>query len=201
MATMNPSAVAPVNQWEDDGGAIPSIAAVRNQSCPRNVGNAERVISGIAGGALLMHGLMSRSILGFATTLVGGGLLYRGLSGHCHLYQALDVSTASDSLMAGCCEDEAACSAQPSARSANSGRPRELPEQKWQTASPEDSSDLMPTHPMPINPVASSPMPADPADPATSNPMPGSSHPTHGPVRKPDRSYEGTPGSPPPGRT
>lgn len=195
MTTTNPSAVPPVLQWEDDGGAVPSVAAMRNQSCPRNIGNVERIISGVAGGALLMHGLMNRSFLGFATTLVGGGLLYRGMSGHCHLYQALDVSTASDSSMAGCCEDEAACSAQPSTRSATAERSKELPEQKWTTARPESSSDLMPTHPMPVNPVASNPMPSDPM---TSSPMPGSSQ---GPVRKPDRSYEGTPGSPPPGRT
>jgi cytochrome c5 len=32
-----------------------------------------------------------------AMALAGGGLLYRGICGHCHAYQALGIGTAADS--------------------------------------------------------------------------------------------------------
>jgi uncharacterized membrane protein len=61
-----------------------------------NVSRAERVGSSALGTLLLAAGASRRSIGGAAAGLLGGALLYRGLSGHCHVYQALRFSTADD---------------------------------------------------------------------------------------------------------
>src|SRR5688572_8362063 len=55
---------APIMQWENEGGAIPSVAKLSQSSWQINVGNAERTFSAITGGALLLHGLFSRSLSG-----------------------------------------------------------------------------------------------------------------------------------------
>ena len=60
-----------------------------------NVGEVERAVSGVLGGTLLLLGLGRPRSLGAAAMMVAGGdLLYRSVSGHCHLYQALGVNTA-----------------------------------------------------------------------------------------------------------
>ncbi|WP_439628587.1 SRPBCC family protein [Gemmata sp.] len=59
-----------------------------------NLGDAERVASALVGGVLALLGLARRSPGGGAAAVAGGGLLYRGLTGHCHLYGALGVNTA-----------------------------------------------------------------------------------------------------------
>ena len=66
-------------------------------SAPRrgvNVGDAERTISAVAGGALAVAGLRMRSFPGLLVAALGGGLVYRGLTGHCHAYQSLGVNTS-----------------------------------------------------------------------------------------------------------
>ena len=60
----------------------------------QNVGSAERVVSGVAGGALVSYGLKTGGLFGTALSLVGGGLLYRGATGHCHVYDAAKFTTA-----------------------------------------------------------------------------------------------------------
>jgi uncharacterized membrane protein len=70
--------------------AMPTVPSSRRI----NVHEAERMGSALAGGLALAWGLASRSSIGKAAALVGGGLVYRGVSGHCHLYQALGVNTA-----------------------------------------------------------------------------------------------------------
>jgi uncharacterized membrane protein len=62
-----------------------------------NVGTLERWGSMIGGAALATYGFKRRSLGGAALGLLGGGLLYRGITGYCQLYQALGMSTASDS--------------------------------------------------------------------------------------------------------
>lgn len=62
-----------------------------------NVGKGERWGSIISGAALLASGFKRRSLGGTALALLGGGLLYRGTTGNCPLYQALGISTARDS--------------------------------------------------------------------------------------------------------
>ena len=59
-----------------------------------NVGEAERWAS-MAGGTLLVTcGLLRGSLSGIALALLGAGLIYRGHSGHCSVYQALGQSSA-----------------------------------------------------------------------------------------------------------
>jgi uncharacterized membrane protein len=62
-----------------------------------NVGMSERWGSVIGGAALAACGLKRRSLGGTALALLGGGLLYRGMTGYCQLYRALGISTARDS--------------------------------------------------------------------------------------------------------
>ena len=58
-----------------------------------NVGDVERVASLVAGGGLALAGLRRlNSLSGVLLTLAGGGLVYRGVSGHCSLYQVLGMS-------------------------------------------------------------------------------------------------------------
>jgi uncharacterized membrane protein len=59
-----------------------------------NVARSERMISAVAGGALAVVGLRMRSVPGLLMAALGGGLIYRGVSGHCHAYTALGVNTA-----------------------------------------------------------------------------------------------------------
>jgi uncharacterized membrane protein len=60
---------------------------------PVNVNQLERGASALLGGALLIFSLKRRSPAGAVLTLAAGELLYRGISGHCHLYQILGLST------------------------------------------------------------------------------------------------------------
>ena len=60
-----------------------------------NVGSAERMVSAVVGGTLALAGLRARSLPGLIVAAVGGGLVYRAVTGHCHLYDALGIDTAS----------------------------------------------------------------------------------------------------------
>lgn len=61
-----------------------------------NVGKTERQISAIAGGALALLGLRQRSAGGIALAGLGAALIYRGATGSCPMYRALDIDTNSD---------------------------------------------------------------------------------------------------------
>jgi uncharacterized membrane protein len=65
-----------------------------------NVGEAERWLSMIGGGALMIYGLR-RSFGSLMLALGGGALLYRGLTGHCSVYDAIGINTADPSANAG----------------------------------------------------------------------------------------------------
>jgi len=58
-----------------------------------NVGKFERIISCIAGGAMVIEGLRRRSWGGGLAAVSGAAMLLRGLSGQCALYSALGVDT------------------------------------------------------------------------------------------------------------
>jgi uncharacterized membrane protein len=66
-----------------------------------NVGQTERLISAIGGGALALYGLTRGSLGGVALAVVGGALVQRGVSGHCSVYDAMNVSTSEDSGLRG----------------------------------------------------------------------------------------------------
>lgn len=59
-----------------------------------NVGDIERVVSGLAGGALVMWGLRRRSLGGLALAAAGAELVRRGVTGHCMLYEWLGRDAA-----------------------------------------------------------------------------------------------------------
>ncbi len=60
----------------------------------RNVGQAERWLSGITGSVLAAYGVSRRDWLGTGLAVVGSALFYRGASGHSFIYQTLSISTA-----------------------------------------------------------------------------------------------------------
>jgi hypothetical protein len=59
----------------------------------KNVGMPERWLSGVIGGLLALTGLARKSLGGILSAAVGAYLLYRGLKGHCFLYDLLGVNT------------------------------------------------------------------------------------------------------------
>lgn len=66
----------------------------QDHSCAINVGDAERTISAVAGGFVLLYGLSKLSLSTIVAAVAGGALVYRGLTGHCDAYQALGMSSA-----------------------------------------------------------------------------------------------------------
>jgi len=72
----------------------PSLQQTSRPAPRINVGDTERLMSVLGGSALGLFGLSRFSLGGLALAAAGGSLIYRGMTGHCSLYQALDVSTA-----------------------------------------------------------------------------------------------------------
>lgn len=70
------------------------MALLKNDPQKQNVGDTERLISGIAGGALAAFGLARRSIGGAFLAAGGAALLLRGLTGHCNIYRAFGINRA-----------------------------------------------------------------------------------------------------------
>ncbi len=60
----------------------------------QNVNNPERVASALAGGALVAYGIKQGGISGTLLSVLGGGMLLRGATGHCPAYEAIGVDTA-----------------------------------------------------------------------------------------------------------
>jgi len=54
----------------------------------------ERLASVVAGGTILMTIGGLRSLRGAAATAIGSGLIWRGLTGHCGLYERLGIDSA-----------------------------------------------------------------------------------------------------------
>lgn len=61
---------------------------------PVNLGESERLGSIVGGAALLLTGLSRRTVPGLLLAAVGGAFIFRGVAGHCKLYDSLGVSTA-----------------------------------------------------------------------------------------------------------
>lgn len=59
-----------------------------------NVHDLERIASLVGGLGCVAAGLVRRGWVGAALATLGGSLVHRGVTGHCHLYSALRVSTA-----------------------------------------------------------------------------------------------------------
>lgn len=56
-----------------------------------NVGETERLVSAVAGGALLVFGLSRKSLGGLTLAAIGAALGYRGVTGHCDVYERLGI--------------------------------------------------------------------------------------------------------------
>lgn len=63
-----------------------------------NIGERERVVSVLIGGLLALFGLGRLPLTALGLALGGGYLVYRGLTGHCPAYEALDINTATSKL-------------------------------------------------------------------------------------------------------
>jgi len=77
------------------GLAIGPSGPVNHQHEKLNVGFLERALSVGGGGMLTAFGLTRKSIPGLALACLGGALVYRGMTGHCCMYQMLGLNTAS----------------------------------------------------------------------------------------------------------
>lgn len=63
-------------------------------AAPVNISRMERFLSTGLGVTLGLAGFMRGQLSGLLLAVGGGSLLYRGLTGHCHLYDALGIDTA-----------------------------------------------------------------------------------------------------------
>ena len=87
-----------VNNWQTTS----SVARLRNRQRDQsqagrpdiNVNQTERLASAIAGGTLAVIGIARGGWGGWVLALAAGGLVYRGATGHCGVYQALGFDTA-----------------------------------------------------------------------------------------------------------
>ena len=70
------------------GGPAPSAGSGLNMS------STERMACEVGGAALVLFGLTRASLAGLALAALGGGMIYRGASGHCPLYASLGINTA-----------------------------------------------------------------------------------------------------------
>ena len=61
-----------------------------------NVGQTERLISALGGGALALYGLTRGNLAGVGLALVGASLIHRGATGHCYAYDAIGFNTAAE---------------------------------------------------------------------------------------------------------
>ena len=67
-------------------------------SCERvNVGDQERIASTVGGAVLAAFGMVRSGPAGWVLVALGAGLVYRGTTGHCSAYKALNVDTARSS--------------------------------------------------------------------------------------------------------
>ena len=85
------------NTRETEGRERQENASQKNL-VTRNIGNTERLISSILGGTLLIGGLTRRSLPGLALFATGAAFLYRGVTGHCSMYESLGIDTHHDAL-------------------------------------------------------------------------------------------------------
>ncbi len=62
----------------------------------KNVGETERWASGLLGGMLALAGVRGRGMIGLGAAAAGAFLLKRAFTGHCEVYDALDIDTTVD---------------------------------------------------------------------------------------------------------
>jgi uncharacterized membrane protein len=75
------------------GGHTEHTSSGAQQGANINVHPNERLASLALGALALAYGTARRSSFGTAAAALGSALVYRGVTGHCHLYRALGLST------------------------------------------------------------------------------------------------------------
>jgi len=98
MATTNTYPAEPTSphaqaHLEPQGSAQPDVS---NDQTLReiNVGSSERIASVLGGSLVALFGMRRRSNFGALVAILGGGLVYRGMTGHCPAYSYLGKNTA-----------------------------------------------------------------------------------------------------------
>jgi len=84
-----------------DTNAVRRVDHDMSVAAHRNVSDAERWISVVGGAALAVYGLDRRDLGGGLLAVLGAELIRRGATGHCLVYDALNVSTAADATARG----------------------------------------------------------------------------------------------------
>ncbi len=77
-----------------------TLAAPETPAAPtdgRNVGSLEGALSVGMGVLFVIAAVFPRSIKQLVLLSLGGGLLYRGMTGHCEVYRAMGIDTANGS--------------------------------------------------------------------------------------------------------
>jgi len=72
------------------GGGLQGLMAGHREP---NVGDVERVLSVMGGGLLALFGATRGGLTGLGLAALGGGLVYRGVTGHCEAYHGLGINT------------------------------------------------------------------------------------------------------------
>ena len=88
----------PTSTYDDvsaaaDGRSDQGVTGAAPASAGVNVGEAERQVSMAAGGILVGLGLSRRTAPGLLVAAVGAGLIHRGLTGHCGLYEKFGMDS------------------------------------------------------------------------------------------------------------
>lgn len=94
MAMSHSEAMTPIVH-QQDYPALAEMPASGSHACSRkNVGSNERWISAGAGAALALLGLSRRGLGGLLALGAGAALIHRGVTGHCHAYEALGIDSS-----------------------------------------------------------------------------------------------------------
>ena len=78
--------------WRQPAAEATSDWNGRERAQQANVSDAERALSVASGALLAIVGISRRSIPGVLVAGLGGGLIYRGISGHCPAYESLGIN-------------------------------------------------------------------------------------------------------------
>ena len=92
-------AVAPEAPSPAESAAPTMTDASEESPAARNVGALEGALSMGLGVLLVIAALFPRSIKKLLMLTLGGGLLYRGMTGHCGVYQAVGIDTTKEPLL------------------------------------------------------------------------------------------------------
>jgi len=89
--------MASLSQLLADNPALKSMTSRTQQ----NVAPVERIASAAIGAAAIGYGLSRWSIGSLLLAAIGGGLVHRGISGHCYAYDVLGINTRERNTCAG----------------------------------------------------------------------------------------------------